>query len=374
MTGTTLITGADGYVGRRLAAALLEDGDDDLVLAMRAGDTAEFAGKRSALERELPSAALDRISFTAADLRSGGALDQIDRQAVTRIVHAAAVTRFNVEWDVARSVNVEGTARLVEFAGTCPKLRRLAYVSTLYSAGQRSGEVAERQHGDVGFANHYEWSKWAAEQAVLSAADLPVSVLRLPTIIADGDNGQVTQYNAFHNTLKLVLLWPAVPGAGGSVDAGEPGHGVVHHLGDHPAAGSGGRRRDLPRLPGPGGHANAGTVAHHGVRRFRAGQLLPPTAAPDPGVLRPGELRRPGCRGEPLPRRTGAGVVGLGLLVRDPAVLAEDIPQRRTAGRLARLPGSGPEHLGAGGVRATCHITLGPAARRRGLRRNRDQQ
>jgi nucleoside-diphosphate-sugar epimerase len=214
MTGTTLITGADGYVGRRLAAALLEDGDDDLVLAMRAGDTAEFADKRSALERELPSAALDRISFTAADLRRGGALDQIDRQAVTRIVHAAAVTRFNVEWDVARSVNVEGTARLAEFAGRCPNLQRLAYVSTLYSAGQRSGEVAERQHGDIGFANHYEWSKWAAEQAMLSTADLPVSVLRLPTIIADGDDGQVRQYNAFHNTLKLYFygLLSLVPG------------------------------------------------------------------------------------------------------------------------------------------------------------------
>jgi len=214
MTGTTLITGADGYVGRRVAAALLEAGDDHLVLAVRASDTAEFADKRAALERTLPSAAADRISFAAADLRRGGALDQVDRRAVTRIVHAAAVTRFNVEWDVARRVNVEGTARLAAFAATCPNLQRLALLSTLYSAGRRSGEVAERQHGDAGFANHYEWSKWAAEQTVLTAADLPVSVLRLPTIIADGDDGQVTQYNAFHNTMKLYFygLLSLVPG------------------------------------------------------------------------------------------------------------------------------------------------------------------
>jgi len=214
MTGTTLITGADGYVGRRVAAALLEAGDDHLVLAVRAGDTAEFAAKRAALQRTLPSAAADRISFAAADLRRRGALDQVDRRAVTRIVHAAAVTRFNVEWDVARRVNVEGTTRLAAFAATCPNLQRLALLSTLYSAGRRSGEVAERQHADAGFANHYEWSKWAAEQTVLSATDLPVSVLRLPTIIADGDDGQVTQHNAFHNTIKLYFygLLSLVPG------------------------------------------------------------------------------------------------------------------------------------------------------------------
>jgi nucleoside-diphosphate-sugar epimerase len=213
MTGTTLITGADGYVGRRVAAALLEAEDDRLVLAVRARDASELADKRAALERTLPTAT-GRVSFAAADLRRGGALDQVDGRAVTRIVHAAAVTRFNVEWDVARRVNVEGTTRLTAFAATCPNLQRLALLSTLYSAGRRSGGVAERRHGDAGFANHYEWSKWAAEETVLTASDLPVSVLRLPTIIADGDDGHVTQYNAFHNTMKLYFygLLSLVPG------------------------------------------------------------------------------------------------------------------------------------------------------------------
>jgi nucleoside-diphosphate-sugar epimerase len=133
---------------------------------------------------------------------------------VTRIVHAAAVTRFNVEREAARRVNVEGTMRLAAFAARCADLRRFVLLSTLYSAGRRSGEVAERRHGETGFANHYEWSKWAAEEAVLSTPGLPVSVLRLPTIIADGDCGHVTQYNAFHVTMKLYFygLLSLVPG------------------------------------------------------------------------------------------------------------------------------------------------------------------
>jgi nucleoside-diphosphate-sugar epimerase len=221
MTGTTLITGADGYIGRRLAAALLADGDDRLVLALRAADADEFADKRARLERALEPApggqnrGRDRVRFVAADLSRGEALDQIDARTVTRIVHAAAVTRFNVERDLARRVNVEGTARVAGFAARCARLERLALLSTLYSAGTRSGDVAERRHDDAGFANHYEWSKWAAEEAALTARGLPVSVFRLPTVIADDDGGQVTQYNAFHNTLKLYFygLLSLLPGS-----------------------------------------------------------------------------------------------------------------------------------------------------------------
>ncbi len=214
MRGTTLVTGADGYVGRRVAAALLKAGDDRLVLAVRAGDAAELAGKREKLLRELAPSACGRISFVAADLRRDGALDQVDPRTVTRIVHAAAVTRFNVERDVARQVNVEGTIRLAGFAARCDNLQRLVLLSTLYSAGRRRGEVAESRHSEVGFANHYEWSKWAAEEKVLATPDLPVSVLRLPTIVADGDAGRVAQYNAFHNTMKLYFygLLSLVPG------------------------------------------------------------------------------------------------------------------------------------------------------------------
>jgi nucleoside-diphosphate-sugar epimerase len=214
MMGTTLITGADGYIGSRIAAALLQAGDDRLVLAVRARDASEFAGKRAALERALPPPATGRVSFAAADLRRDGALDQVDERVVTRIVHAAAVTRFNVEQDLARRVNIEGTARLAVFAARCANLRRVALLSTLYTAGRRSGDVAEQRHRDTGFANHYEWSKWAAEEVLLGTPGLPVSVLRLPTIVADGDDGHVAQYNAFHNTLKLYFygLLSLVPG------------------------------------------------------------------------------------------------------------------------------------------------------------------
>ncbi len=217
MRGTTVITGADGYLGRRLATALLADGDDDIVLAVRAADGTELAAKQQRLELLLGPQARGRTRVAAADLSRDDALADVDPRAVTRVVHAAAVTRFNVERDLARRVNVEGAARVRRFAARCDNLQRLTMLSTLYAAGRRRGDVREERFDEVGFVNHYEWSKWAAEEEVLGAAgDLPVCVLRLPTLIADDDSGQVTQYNAFHNTLKLFYygLLSLLPGDG----------------------------------------------------------------------------------------------------------------------------------------------------------------
>jgi nucleoside-diphosphate-sugar epimerase len=191
---TTLVTGADGYLGRRIAAAL---SNEDLVLTVRCADAAELARKRERL------GAGGRVTVVPADLRHRDALAEVDPRRVNRIVHAAAVTRFDVDRDTARQVNVAGTARVRELAERCGRLDRLVLLSTLYTAGRRQGEVRETRHTDAGFVNHYEWSKWAAEEQVLDRPDLPVTVVRLPTVVADDDRGAIGQYNAFHHTLRL---------------------------------------------------------------------------------------------------------------------------------------------------------------------------
>lgn len=220
MGGTTLITGADGYVGSHVAARLLDAGDDQLVLALRAADRAEFDRKRAGLAGRLGLRAsaehtADQVRFVAADLRAADPFRDVDPASITRIVHAAALTRLNVSHADALAVNVAGTERMLSWARLCDGLDRFALISTLYVAGRLAGTVAEAPLPDSGFANHYEWSKWESERQALAAADdLPVAVLRVPTVVAEGDDGRVVQFNAFHNTLKLLFygLLTVLPG------------------------------------------------------------------------------------------------------------------------------------------------------------------
>ncbi|GDY32770.1 SDR family oxidoreductase [Gandjariella thermophila] len=198
--GHILITGADGYLGRQVAARLLRDTDDRLTLTVRTADP----GRRAALADLLDDR---RVDVVPADVRDADPFAAVDAAGVTTIVHAAAVTAFNVDAPTALAVNVEGTAKVAAFARRCPRLTRLLALSTLFAAGRRTGTVTETRHDDTaGFVNHYEWSKWAAERRLLTEADaagLPLTVARLATIVAEDGTGTVGQYNAFHNTLKL---------------------------------------------------------------------------------------------------------------------------------------------------------------------------
>lgn len=120
--------------------------------------------------------------------------------------------------DLAELVNVEGTRHALALARTCPSLESFSLIGTVYSSGLQVGRVAEEAHHDhAGFANAYEWSKWAAEQLVLREAnDLPWRMLRVATVAADDDTGAVSHYIAFHETLKLCFygLLALLPGCG----------------------------------------------------------------------------------------------------------------------------------------------------------------
>ncbi len=209
--GVALITGSGGYLGRRLARHYLDTSDIELVLPVRT------AARRAEIEATLGPHAR-RVLFIPGHLDGPEAFAEVDaawRNRITCIIHAAAITKFNVDRELAGKVNVEGTAQVLALARRCRCLDSLAYVSTVYATGLREGPIGEEPTDDTaGFANAYEWSKWAGEQLVAGADDLPWRVLRVATVIADDDAGMVTQYNAFHETLKLCFygLLSLLPG------------------------------------------------------------------------------------------------------------------------------------------------------------------
>jgi nucleoside-diphosphate-sugar epimerase len=209
---TTVVTGADGHLGKAIAQRLLAAGDRKLILLVRAGSEKEKAGKIARLG-ELASDVRCRTVF--ADLADAAPFDAIDAADITVLVHAAAATSFGVDRETAAAVNVAGTEKLLEFAGRCPRLQRLVYLSSLYATGLNSGLVEESPlESEPAFANHYEWSKWMAERAVVNHGNLPWQIHRVATLLAESSNGVVIQQNAIHNTLRLLYygLLSVIPG------------------------------------------------------------------------------------------------------------------------------------------------------------------
>ena len=221
--GGLLITGADGYMGGLIARHYLLNSARALHLWVRAEGPGEFDEKRRRGDAALRRFAVQegrgsaaRVVWTWGDLREAAPFRRVDAAAVSDIVHAAAVTRFTVDAETARAVNTEGAEKLLRFTEDCPSLRGVGLLSTLYATGLHGGVQREAVCTDeAGFANHYEESKWRAEQLAVASAPFPrVSILRLATVLADGGDGRVSQYNAVHNTLKLFFygLLSLMPG------------------------------------------------------------------------------------------------------------------------------------------------------------------
>ena len=216
-----LVTGATGLLGadlvRRWSATRTPRRIAVLVRDRARWDT---VARRLALPH-------DAVDVLEGDVtREGLGLGRVERAwlatRATAMVHLAADTTFSRPLDGARRVNRDGTAHLLALAGDCPHVARIAYVSTAFVAGRRTGVVPESAAGaataQIGWVNGYEQSKAEAE-VLLRDARRDWVILRSSTIACDDASGVVTQRNAVHQALRLFYdgLAAMIPGVAGSV-------------------------------------------------------------------------------------------------------------------------------------------------------------
>jgi thioester reductase-like protein len=211
-TDGVFFTGATGFVGMELLARYLERTDRRIFALVRAVDDRDAETR---VQRGLNALFGPRHDYagrvvavrgdvTHPGLGIRGGFDWLAQQ-VSEIVHAAASVSFEMELQDARSINVDGTRRVFEFAEFCHArrtLRRISFVSTAYVAGEFSGCFSEDDL-DVGqrFRNTYEQSKFEAECLIArSYSRLPVTIFRPSIVVGERDSGWTASFN--------VLYWP----------------------------------------------------------------------------------------------------------------------------------------------------------------------
>ena len=213
MRPPVFLTGATGFLGMEVLARLLEAGDREVIVLVRAADDGAAAGARStacspssgAIRRSTATACARWPATSPATVSASSAAQRTAlAEDIGAIMHCAASISFDMPLDEARAINVEGTREMIGFARECKSLGRLerfVHVSTAYVSGKHEGTFRERQL-DAGqeFRNTYEQTKWEAEHIVREATDLAPAIARPSIVMGESDTGWTPAFN--------VLYWP----------------------------------------------------------------------------------------------------------------------------------------------------------------------
>ncbi|HEX9964830.1 MAG TPA: thioester reductase domain-containing protein [Allosphingosinicella sp.] len=212
--GSTLLTGATGFLGPFLLLELVKRGRE--VLALVRGADEEVA--RGRLRRALESSGIDKdwcrlidakTNIIVGDLAAPGlGLSDYDRgrleSETSTILHNGAVVNYLFDYLTMRDANVEGTKALLELAAA-RRTKTFNHISTTFVFGWAVKPVLLEtdNNDDMSLLDFgYSQSKWSSERIVANAAKagLPTRIFR-PALITPSVQGGG---NAFDITIRLL--------------------------------------------------------------------------------------------------------------------------------------------------------------------------
>ena len=214
-----LVTGATGFIGRRLVRKLLERPDARVYFLVRQESLSKVEELLACWQVDRSRAVLVVGSLTEAGL----GLSDADRQRLTgevqHLFHLAAVYDLQADAASQQAANVEGTRRVVELANAI-RVQCFHHMSSIVAAGLFEGMFREDMFEEAENLEHpYFGTKHEAERIVREACRVPWRIYRPGIVVGDSRNGEIDKIDGPYYFFKAIqrmrsLLPPWMPTIG----------------------------------------------------------------------------------------------------------------------------------------------------------------
>ena len=185
------VTGATGFIGKRLVKKLLARRGSTVYFLVRPGSE----HKADALLAEWGVSAKRAVAVTG-DLTSpklGVSADVMKslKGQIDAVYHLAAVYDLSADEESQVRVNVEGTRNMVEFAKAVAA-GHVHHVSSIAAAGLYEGVFREDMFSEAEGLDHpYFMTKHESEKIVRTECKVPWSVYRPAMVVGDSTTGEM---------------------------------------------------------------------------------------------------------------------------------------------------------------------------------------
>ena len=214
-----LVTGASGFIGKRLVRALLERPGAKIYLVMRQpeGDRLEKLKEFWGAEAERTVAIRGDITEPGLGI-SKGDLKQI-KGKISHVFHLAAIYDLDADPAKEMATNISGTRNAVELAKAIGA-KHFHHMSSIAAAGLYEGVFREDMLEEARNLDHpYFKSKHQAEKVVRKECQVPWRIYRPGIVVGDSRTGEIDKIDGPYYFFKLIqklrkTLPPWMPAVG----------------------------------------------------------------------------------------------------------------------------------------------------------------
>ena len=213
------VTGATGFIGKRLVKALLARRGATVYFLVRPGSEGKVRDLLDYWGTSRQRAVAVSGDLTAKRLGVGADDLKALKGRIDAVYHLAAVYDLSADEDSQVRVNVDGTRNMVEFAKAIDA-KHVHHVSSIAAAGLYEGVFREDMFEEAEGLDHpYFRTKHESEKIVRKECKVPWSVYRPAMVVGDSASGEMDKIDGPYYFFKLIqrlrqILPPWFPSVG----------------------------------------------------------------------------------------------------------------------------------------------------------------